>query len=120
MPALHFFLSFAKFTSSAKDNPEGVPINIFPGSCISNCALTACFTRRLSGIRRIWPSQRYLRCRTAPTRSKDLVRGLASRCALLWVKCDRHLALHPFIFAIVDSVRFQASLPYVNNEHTAA
>ena len=104
-------LSCAIVTSSSNVMPCGTSMKILPGRLEWNCVLTASLTRRLSGILSICPSQRYLRCLMAPTRSNERERGLASACALKPVMWERQLALQPLSFAIVLSVRCQASLP---------
>ena len=119
-PRLHSSLSAARSSSCSKDKPWGTSMKMLPGRFMAYWTFTASLMSRLFGMRRICPSQRYLRCRISPTRSNVLVLALASTWALLPVICDRQRALHPFSMARVLSVKLHASLPYVRIEPTAA
>ena len=117
--AFHLSLFCAIATKCSKLSWGGASINRLPGRSIECCTRNACLTSLWSPIRKMCPSQRYLHFRTAYTRSYVRVRGLASMCAVRPVIRDRHLALNPFIFAWISSVRSHVSAPYTIREHTA-
>ena len=114
----HVFLFLASAVSSSKPN-SGASIAMLPGRFSCNCALTASLTYRCPSSLKICPSHLYRRFLISATRSYVLVLADASSCADLSVIWERHLALQPFIIAIVFSSSRHASLPYVMRLHTA-
>ena len=80
-------------------------------------AIRARRTTLLSGMRRMCPRYRNLRCRIARTRSNT---GAVAVCRWSWpVMTCRHRLLNPLILRITAAVNVHASEECVNVEHTA-
>ena len=84
-----------------------------PPLTFSNWTASAVLISLLPGSRSMCPSHLCLRSRMSATRSYVLVLGDASSWTLRPVIRLTQRALAPFMAAIVDSLRYHASLPYV-------
>ena len=120
MSRAHPRRSAARRTSSSSG--KGASIKMLPGwyggPARWPSANTARRTRRLAGIRRMWPSHWCLRVRTAVRRSYEGVVA-SSRYELPVMRCSCR-ELNPFSVASALGVRIHASLPCVSVEQTLA
>ena len=120
MSRAHPRRSAARRTSSSSG--KGASIKMLPGwyggPARWSSANTARRTRRLAGIRRMWPSHWCLRVRTAVRRSYEGVVA-SSRYDLPVMRCSCR-ELNPFSVASALGVRIHASLPCVSVEQTLA
>ena len=117
--ALHVLRCCARHSISARVQPLGASMNIFPSVPFSNWTASAVLISLLPGSRSMCPSHLCLRSRMSATRSYVLVLGDASSWTLRPVIRLTQRALAPFMAAIVDSLRYHASLPYVKRLPTA-
>ena len=117
MSRAHPRRSAARRTSSSSG--KGASIKMLPGwyggPARWPSANTARRTRRLAGIRRMWPSHWCLRVRTAVRRSYEGVVA-SSRYDLPVMRCSCR-ELNPFSVASALGVRIHASLPCVIPTH---
>ena len=116
----HADLSFAIVTISCSERWQGTSMKRFASLPIEYCLIAARYKSLWGPIRSICPSHLARVRRTAATRSNVRVRALASSCIDLPVILLKHLEFAPFSAALVRSSKFQASLPYVKSEQTAA